>query len=82
MAAHKPKKAHVVVEGHRPGVYRTYNEVLQQIQGYFGKVNWGCDSVREAEMDFKAICDWRALSSENASKKLTLKEAKAIVGKI
>lgn len=82
MAAHKPKKAHVVVEGHRPGVYGDYSKVLEQITKYDGKVNWGCNSVREAEMDFKAICDWRALSSENASKKLTLKEAKAIVGKI
>jgi methionyl-tRNA formyltransferase len=82
MAAHKPKKAHVVVEGHRPGIYEDYSEVLEQITKYDGKVNFGYDSKAEALRAYKAICDWRALSSENASKKLTLKEAKAIVGKI
>lgn len=81
MAKYKAKAAHVVVQGHQPGVYKTYSEVLLQITHYDGKVNWGCSSVREAEEDYQAICNWRALSSENAIKKLTLKEAKAIVGK-
>ncbi|MGS0826198.1 ribonuclease H1 domain-containing protein [Shewanella sp. 0m-8] len=80
MARNKTKAAHVVVQGHQPGVYTKWDDVQKQIK-YNGKVNWGCDSLVEAEADFKAICDWRALSPENSIKKLTLKEAKAIVGK-
>ena len=76
------KAAHVVVEGHCPGVYRTYSEVLEQIKGYDGKVNFGYDSLEEARCVFKAVCDWRALSSENASEKLTIAKAKYVINQM
>ncbi|MCD9550648.1 hypothetical protein GLP21_18695 [Photobacterium carnosum] len=82
MAAHKPKKAHVVVEGHRPGIYEDYSEVLEQITKYDGKVNFGYDSKAEALRAYKAICDWRALSSENASEKLTIAKAKYVINQM
>ncbi|ELI6450288.1 ribonuclease H family protein [Photobacterium damselae] len=76
------KAAHVVVEGHCPGVYKTYSEVLEQIKGYDGKVNFGYDSMAEAQRVYKVICDWRALSPENASEKLTIAKAKYVINQM
>ncbi|MGR5553506.1 ribonuclease H family protein [Vibrio alfacsensis] len=79
MAKSKAKAAHVVVQGHQPGVYTKWNDAEKQIDKYNGKVNWGCKSLAEAEADFKAICDWRALSPENAREMLTHDKARGIV---
>lgn len=72
-------KAHVVAQGHQPGVYTNWSDVQKQINGYKGKVNWGCKSVEQAESEYQALCAWRCLSSENRIEKLTLEKAKEIV---
>ncbi|WP_305811678.1 RNase H1/viroplasmin domain-containing protein [Photobacterium leiognathi] len=82
MAAHKPKKAHVVVEGHCPGVYENYNDVKVQCTHYTGKVHFGYDSLEEARCAFKAVCDWRALSPQNAVEKLTIAKAKYVINQM
>ncbi|MGR5460211.1 ribonuclease H family protein [Vibrio sp. PNB22_1_1] len=82
MAKFKAKAAHVVVQGHQPGVYTKWNDAQKQINKYEGKVNWGCSSLAEAEADFKAISDWRALSIENARENLTHDKAKGIVAQM
>ncbi|MCG7584946.1 RNase H1/viroplasmin domain-containing protein [Photobacterium sp. OFAV2-7] len=75
-------KAHVVAEGHQPGVYTDYKDVQKQISGFKGKVNWGCDSLQEAEEQFRALGAWRCLSPENRAEKLTLEKAKEIVAEM
>ncbi|WP_210450598.1 ribonuclease H family protein [Vibrio crassostreae] len=76
----KPKaKAHVVAQGHQPGVYTNWGDVQKQINGYKGKVNWGCESVEQAEVEYQALSAWRCLSVENRAEKLTLEKAKEIV---
>lgn len=72
-------KAHVVAQGHQPGVYTNWADVQKQINGYKGKVNWGCDSVEQAEVEYQALSAWRCLSAENRAEKLTLEKAKEIV---
>ncbi|EHY9860719.1 ribonuclease H family protein [Vibrio parahaemolyticus] len=72
-------KAHVVAQGHQPGVYTNWGDVQKQISGYKGKVNWGCDSVEQAEAEYQALSAWRCLSPENREVKLTLEKAKEIV---
>ncbi|MCG6464968.1 ribonuclease H family protein [Vibrio parahaemolyticus] len=72
-------KAHVVAQGHQPGVYTNWADVQKQINGYKGKVNWGCDSVEQAEAEYQALCAWRCLSPANRAEKLTLEKAKEIV---
>lgn len=79
----KPKaKAHIVVEGHEPGVYIDYEDVKKQTKGFSNKVHWGCTSVQEAEEQFQAICAWCCLSPENRTEKLTLEKAKEIVAEM
>lgn len=81
--AKKPKfKAHIVVEGHNPGVYTNYKDVEKQTFKFSGKVHWGCTSIQEAEKQFQAICTWRCLSPENRAEKLTLEKAREIVAKM
>ncbi|HAS6307545.1 TPA: hypothetical protein I7213_12405 [Vibrio vulnificus] len=80
--AKKKCAAHVVVQGHKPGVYTNFDDVKVQIDGYKGKVNWGCGSIVEAEQQYHAICAWRCSSPENKAEKLTLEKAKAIVASI
>ena len=75
----KKPKAHVVVQGHQPGVYTNWGDVQKQINGYKGKVNWGCESVEQAEAEYQALSAWRCLSVENRAEKLTLEKAKEIV---
>ncbi|MEZ9175678.1 ribonuclease H family protein [Vibrio kanaloae] len=76
----KPKaKAHVVAQGYQPGVYTNWGDVQKQINGYKGKVNWGCESVEQAEVEYQALSAWRCLSAENRAEKLTLEKAKEIV---
>jgi hypothetical protein len=79
MAKKSKAKAHVVAQGHQPGVYTNWADVQKQINGYKGKVNWGCESVEQAEAEYQALNAWRCLSPENRAEKLTLEKAKEIV---
>ncbi len=79
MAKKSKAKAHVVAQGHQPGVYTNWGDVQKQISGYKGKVNWGCESVEQAEAEYQALSAWRCLSPENREVKLTLEKAKEIV---
>ncbi|WP_219582617.1 ribonuclease H family protein [Vibrio parahaemolyticus] len=79
MSKKSKAKAHVVAQGHQPGVYTNWGDVQKQISGYKGKVNWGCESVEQAEAEYQALSVWRCLSPENRTEKLTLEGAKEIV---
>lgn len=79
MSKKSKAKAHVVAQGHQPGVYTNWGDVQKQISGYKGKVNWGSDSVEQAEAEYRALSAWRYLSPENREVKLTLEKAKEIV---
>ncbi|ELB2044567.1 ribonuclease H family protein [Vibrio parahaemolyticus] len=79
MSKKSKAKSHVVAQGHQPGVYINWGDVQKQISGYKGKVNWGCESVEQAEAEYQALSAWRCLSPENRTEKLTLEKAKEIV---
>ena len=78
----KKTKVHVVIQGHQPGVYRDWSYAQKQINGFKGKVNWGCSSIEQAEAEYQAMCAWRCLSPENNKAVLNHDQAREIVSRM